>query len=161
MKKLLILFPLFCFSASLGFAQIAFTMYPGGYLGGNWPAADGMSFGGDFQMGFEIGRFYYNEFIFGFQGNIGIDSGLPNKPNFYYGGLMEIYWGLDIVKIGLSMGIGGNRGFKTGENQKESVYLRFGIPLNANGIFKIGPVLDIYPKIGSRLGILMNFGIHI
>ena len=161
MKKLLILLLLFLFSASLSFARTVFTMYPGAYLGGNAPAEKGLSFGGDFQMGLEFGRFYYDDFVFGIHGNIGIDSGLPNKPNFYYGGLTEIYWGEDEIKIGLSVGIGGNRGTSSSDNPQKSAYFRFGLPVNFNGKFKSSACFDWYPKIGSRLGIIMHFGIHL
>jgi len=158
MKKTFALFFLMFILSSALFADAFFKFYPGLYVGGNYPANSGMSIGGDIQLGLEVGDFDYDVFTFGLFGDIGIDSGLPNHPNFYYGGVVEFLFGYE-VKVGLSFGMGGNRGFSTGERQLNSLYFRFGIPLNFFGRFKTTVCFDLYPDIGSRLGVLLHAGI--
>jgi len=158
MKKPLILFCLLFFLAGALFADVHFKFYPGLYVGGNYPANSGMSIGGDIQLGLEVGGFDYDVFTFGLFGDIGIDTGLPNHPNFYYGGVVDFLFGYE-VKAGISFGIGGNRGISTGERQLKSVFFRFGVPLNILGRFKTTVCFDLYPGIGSRLGVLLHAGL--
>jgi hypothetical protein len=158
MKKL-ILFLLLLVIASNLFA-VRFRFYPGLYVGGNGPTEEGFSFGADLQLGLEFGRFFSNDFVFGIHGNAGIDTGLPNQPNFYFGGITELYWGHEGIKIGVSLGIGKNIGFEdVGDRNLESMYFRLGIPVNFGGRFKTGVYFDFYPGIGTRYGLMLHYGV--
>ncbi|MDR2069830.1 MAG: hypothetical protein LBP81_00215 [Treponema sp.] len=162
-NKFLLLFPvLFLALPGLTFGDIKF--YSGLYLGADWdrPADDGMiSAGGDIQLGFEIGDFDYDDFILAFFGNAGIDTGQPNEPNFYYGGMAEIYFGEGNAKLGAALGGGWNTGITALKNNsfpvRDSFYIRAGIPINFSGIIKWSLYYDYYFDTGSRLGIIFHF----
>ena len=159
MKKLLFVFLLLFSMGGFLAADVHFKFYPGLYVGGNSPAEDGLSVGADIQLGIEFGDFDYDFIVFGIHGNVGIDTGMPNHPNFYYGGVLELYFGEEEIKVGLFAGIGGNRGTDTGERNLETVFFRLGLPLNFFGKFKISACVDLYPDIGCRLGMMMHLGI--
>ena len=133
------------------FADSFIKIYPGVYIGGKQPTESGLIIGLDMQAGMELGSIEYDNLVFGVHGNIGIDSGLPNKPNLYYGGIMELYFGKSSNKFGISLVVGGSQGIAN-DNFK-SVYLRAGLPVNYFGRFKTSVYFDWYPHVGSRLGI--------
>jgi hypothetical protein len=163
-NKLIPLFPiLFLGLSGAAFADLNFKFYSGLYIGADWDReiSNGMiTLGGDLQMGFEIGEFYYDDFVFGFLGNVGIDTGQPNEPNFYYGGMAEFYFGGDEIKIGTALGIGSNTGFsilKSGGSIRDSLYLRVGLPSRFENGMKYGFYYDYYFDVGSRMGLLFHF----
>jgi hypothetical protein len=170
MKKAFVIFFLLFFLTGALFADFQFKLYPGLYFGGNGPALDGietdlldmLSIGADAQVGMEFGRyasFYRDDFIFGIHANVGIDTGLPNRPNFYYGLVMDFYWGDDDVKWGISAGGGWNQTAASSKGDEESFYLRIGLPINFSGKFKSAFCFDWYPDTCYRLGIIMHYGI--
>jgi hypothetical protein len=156
-----LLFPvLFLALAGTAFADPHFRFYPGLYMGADWgrDVDDGMiTVGADMQIGVEIGDFDYDDFIFGFFGNAGLDTGQPNEPNFYYGGTAEFYFWGDKIKLGAALGVGWNTGISAINPVRDSYYIRAGIPVNFWGSMKYGFYFDFYPDIGSRLGILFHF----
>jgi hypothetical protein len=167
MKKLqLFLSFLFLTLSGFAFAQ-GFKLYPGLYIGGDFsrPIDDGMfSIGGDIQAGFETGDLDYDTFVVGIFGNIGLDTGRPNAPNFYYGGMAEFYLFGSEVRVGTAVGGGWNTGIAELKNNdrpvRDSFYIRAGIPINiGGGTVKYGLYYDYYFDVGSRLGILFHFGI--
>jgi hypothetical protein len=164
-NKFLPLF-LFLFLAASGFAfaDTRFRFYPGLYLGADWdrPIDDGMiTIGADIQMGLEIGDFDYDDFIFVFLGNAGLDTGQPNEPNIYYGGMAEFYFWGDELKLGAALGCGWNTGIialkNDGRPLRDSFYIRAGMPVNFAGKIKYGFYYDYYFDVGSRLGIIFHF----
>jgi hypothetical protein len=120
-----------------------------------------VTIGADLQLGVEIGEFYYDDFIFAFLGNIGLDTGQPNEPNFYYGGMAEFYFWGDDLKLGAALGGGWNAGFSVlklnGRPMRDSFYIRVGLPVNLLGKMKYGFYYDYYFDVGSRLGVLFHF----
>jgi hypothetical protein len=137
---LLLFFALPCFA----FADLHFRFYPGLYLGADWerPADNGLiTIGADIQLGLEIGDFDYDDFIFGIFGNVGLDTGQPNEPNIYFGGMAELYFWGDEIKLGAALGFGGNGGIaelETNGPVRDSGYIRVGIPVNFWGRMKCG-----------------------
>jgi hypothetical protein len=156
-KKFLLLFP-FVFFALSGFAFADWNFYPGVYLGADWnrPIDNGkITIGADLQAGFEL--FYWDGFIFAFLGNMGVDTGQPNEPNFYYGGMAEFYFSGYDTRAGLALGWGWNKGLKDNGRRRDSFYIRLGMPVNFEGRTKYGFYFDFYPGVGSRLGYIMHF----
>jgi hypothetical protein len=167
-NKFFLLFPVLFLALAGGhaFADLNFRFYPGLYMGADWgrDIGDGMiTIGGDMQLGLELGEFDYDDFVFGFFGDMGLDTGQPNEPNFYYGIMAEVYfnfWG-DDFKVGTALGIGSNAGFDILKNNdrltRDSSYIRIGFPVHFTGKTKYGFYFDFYPDIGSRLGIMIHF----
>jgi hypothetical protein len=158
MKKTLILSLLILLLTNALSAEIFFKLYPGLYLGGDTIENFAFTIGGDLQLGFEFGEFVYDDIIFGIYTNTGIDTGLPNRPNFYYGGIMELYFVGDEIKFGISAGGGYNTGIDSDLNDLRSGYLRVGLPINFMGVFKSSLCFDLYFDIGYRLGWIMHLG---
>jgi hypothetical protein len=162
-KILLIFLVFFLALPGLTFAT-GFKFYPGLYLGADWDRSfsDGkITAGADIQMGFEIGDFKYDDFIFALLANVGLDTGQPNEPNFYYGGMAEFYFLGSGTKLGAAADGGWNRGIavlhKNDRPVRDSFYLRAGIPVNFGGKIKIGLYYDRYFGVGSRLGVIFHF----
>jgi hypothetical protein len=162
-NKILLLFPvLFLTLPGLAFAT-GFRFYPGLYLGADWdrPVENGMiTIGADIQLGFELGDFDYDDFIFVFLGNVGLDTGQPNEPNIYYGGMAEFYFWGDDLKLGAALGCGWNMGISAlndGRPLRDSFYIRAGVPISLWGKMKYGLYYDYYFDVGSRLGIIFHF----
>ncbi|MDR0553292.1 MAG: hypothetical protein LBG76_00630 [Treponema sp.] len=160
MKKRLILCALLFLAAGAVFADVTIKLYPGLYMGRDQT----LTWGADVQFGVEFGDWDDDEFIFGIYADGGIDWGLPNKPNLYYGGMAELYYGESVAKFGIAAGVGWNQGVdaEASERNLQSVYIRLGIPFNfVYGRFKMQLCLDIYPDVGVRLGFLFHFGINL
>jgi hypothetical protein len=163
-NKPLLLFPvLFLALAGPAFADVHFRFYPGLYMGADWnrPIDNGMfTFGADIQAGLEFGNFRYDDFIFVILGNAGLDTGQPNEPNLYYGGMAEFYFGGDETKFGAALGGGWNTGIVELKNNdrppSDSYYIRAGLPINFAGIIKYGIYYDYYFDTGSRLGLIFH-----
>jgi hypothetical protein len=144
------------------FADVDFRFYPGLYIGADWDRSidKGMiTFGADMQLGIE---FDYDDYILGLFGDIGLDTGQPNEPNFYYGGLTELYFLGDYgFRLGAALGLGWNTGsyaLKTDDGPiHDSFYIRLGMPVKFADKIKYGFYCDFYLGIGSRLGILYYF----
>jgi hypothetical protein len=161
MRKRAKIFFVFLFVTLSGFSFAGgFKFYPGVYLGMDWnrDIDDGLFVvGADIQWGFEIGDFLYNDFVLGFFGDIGLDTGQPNEPNFYYGGTVEAYW----LYWGLALGMGWNTTIEGLHSEdrlaRDSIYMRTGLLVNAEGVMKFGLYYDYYPDIGSRLGFIIHF----
>jgi hypothetical protein len=161
-NKFLLFFPFFFLVLpAFAFADLHFRFYPGLYLGADWgrPIDAGMvTIGADLQLGFEIGDFDYDDFVFAVLGNAGLDTGQPNEPNLYYGGTAEFYFWGDELKLGASLGCGWNTGISLdGSPVRDSFYIRAGVPVSLWGKMKFGLYFDFYPDIGSRLGMIFHF----
>ena len=156
-KSLILLILVFSVTGAL-FADFSFKFYPGLYLGGgNVDKTYKLSIGADLQLGFEIGG-EYDGYIIGIFGNCGIDSGLPNSPNLYYGFMIDLLGG-DEIFMGISAGLGRNIGLASGLNSYDTAYIRVGIPFSFYGIIKSSLYLDWYFDIGLRLGYIIHLGI--
>jgi hypothetical protein len=158
--KILLLVLFFYLMPFSAFADLIFRFYPGLYLGADWDRSidKGMvTVGADIQLGFETGDFDYDDFIFAFFGNAGLDTGQPNEPNFYYGVVAEAYFWGDEIKLGAALGGGWNTGINAIHPVRDSFYIRAGIPVNLWGERKCGFYFDFYFGIGSRMGLIFHF----
>ena len=155
-KRILILIILLLFTVITSLhADTRFVFYPGIYLGSNAAVDEDISVGFDLQTGIEFSTYV----LFGLYGNIGIDSGVPNQPNLYYGGVMEILFGQGYFKCGPSIGAGLNNFIENSISNYKSIYWTFGFPIRFTRFFKVTPCFDYYPGIGGRFGWLIHSGI--
>lgn len=144
-------------------ADSFYKVYPGIYLGGGLPAQDYIedktfldivTLGVDIQAGFQLDLL--GLISLGAYANVGFDSGLPNQPNFYYGAIGELLLGGELLKYGIALGGGYNTSVDTSLNNQESFYLRVALPVVFFGLLKTSLCYDLYPDIGSRLGLLVH-----
>lgn len=144
-------------------ADSLYKLCPGIYLGGGLPALDYVedksfldvvTIGVDIQLGYEFNLF--NIISLGAYANMGFDSGLPNQPNVYYGVLGEFLWGGKLLKYGIALGGGLNTSIDISMNNKDSFYFRAALPVVFLGLIKTSLCYDLYPEIGSRLGLLFH-----
>jgi len=164
MKKKYILTLLFCMLAKTLSADSSPMLYAGVYLGGGLPALDYIeektfldifTVGGDLLAGYEFQLI--NNISLGAYANTGLDTGLPNQPNFYNGILGELLWGNKKFKFGAALGGGYNASIDLSKNKLDSLYFRFAIPVVFLGIIKTSVSYDLYPDIGSRIGLLLHY----
>jgi len=162
MKKKFILVLLFYMLANALSADSFYKMYPGIYLGSGLPALDYLedksfmnivTIGADIQLGYQLD---FDIFALGAYANVGFDTGLPNQPNLYYGVIGEFLWGGKLLKFGIALGGGYNTSIDISMNNQESFYFRAAIPVVFLGLLKTSVCYDLYPDIGSRLGLLMH-----
>jgi len=163
MKKRFILVFLFYMLANALSADTFYKLCPGIYLGGGLPAQDYIkdkafldivTIGADIQLGYEFNLL--NIITLGAYANVGFDTGLPNKPNLYYGVIGELLWGGNLLKYGIALGGGYNTNVDISIYNQESAYFRFALPVVFLGLLKTSLCYDLYPEIGSRLGLLVH-----
>ena len=163
MKKKFILALLFYMIANALSADSSLKMCPGIYLGGGLPALDYIeekslldifTIGADIQLGYEFG--IIKNIALGAYANLGIDTGLPNRPNLYYGVIGEFLWGGKLLQLGVALGGGYNTRIEISQNNQPSFYFRVALPVVFLGMFKTSICYDLYPDIGSRLGLLVH-----
>lgn len=146
------------------YADSSIKICTGIYLGSGLPALeyneetsfmDVFTYGVDVQTGYGFGLF--NDLVLNAYANMGMDSGLPNQPNIYYGVIGELLWGGRLLKYGIALGAGYNTSIDISNNNLESFYFRISLPVVFLGFFKTSICYDLYPEIGSRLGLILHY----
>jgi hypothetical protein len=158
-KKVLLAVILLTLSSVVLFAEFNVGLYMGGDQNRDFGDRR-VTWGMDMQWGYGFNG--SGLFSGGIYANTGLDSGQPNEPNLYFGGIGEFYYGvMDMLKIGFAFGMGWNTAsFANAIHDRStdgSFYLRMGVPLKMFDLFKFGFCYDIYFGQGSRLGFLISF----
>ena len=163
MKKRFILVILSFLLANALSAETLYKVCPGIYLGGSSPALDSIekkeildfvTVGVDLQVGY--GFTLFDAISLSAYFNMGIDTGLPNQPNIFYGGLAELLWGGGLLKYGIALGGGYLTNIDISIYNYETFYFRAAIPVIFLDLFKTSLCFDLYPDIGCRLGLLVH-----